>query len=417
MLVDLFPRDHGRYSSLPLFGTVMNHFADWLTERGYNHTRVCRHLRTTRDLDDALRSRSCGSLEEITREKLHACAPKRAKDDPNIASTVQLWHLYLEDQGSFAEPRPTLTGKLLGEFAEYLQGVRGLSMITIRRHQRTASQFLTQCAYEEASAMLAKNVDRNAVEAFVRVTGQRVDRASLQHEIAHLRSFLRFLAGRGQIKVGLDTQIDTPRIYRGEQLPRSVPWETVQKFMSSIDRDARSGLRDYAMFLLITTYGLRASEVVTLRLDDIQWRLGRIRIPIRKTGSELVLPLMDSVGESLVAYLRSARPGLSHREVFLRCRAPAGPLKPTAVTNAFEKWTKRSGLNMPVQGPHCLRHSYALHLLRQGVPLKVLGDLLGHRNAESTSVYVRLSVEDLRDVALDLPDGSGLIHTEEDRYE
>jgi len=124
-----------------------------------------------------------------------------------------------------------------------------------------------------------------------------------------------------------------------------------------------------------------------------------------------VLPWTDSVGESLVAYLRSARPGLSYREVFLRCRAPAGPLKPTAVTEAFQLWTMRSGLNMPVQGPHCLRHSYALHLLRQGVSLKVLGDLLGHRNAESTSVYVRLSTEDLRDVALDLPDGCGLIHT------
>jgi len=119
--------------------------------------------------------------------------------------------------------------------------------------------------------MLAKTVDRNAVEAFVRVTGQRINRAALQHEIAHLRSFLRFLAGRGQINVGLDTEIDTPRIYRGEQLPRSVPW--VQKFMSSIDRNARTGLRDYAMFVLITTYGLRASEVVALRLDDIQWRL------------------------------------------------------------------------------------------------------------------------------------------------
>ena len=407
MLVELFPRDHRRYSSLPLFGTVMHRFAAWLTEHGYNRARVCRHLRTTRDLDQALRSRSCRSLEEITRETLHACAPRRAKDDPNIASTVHLWHLYLEDQGSFAKPRPTLTEELLGEYAAYLQGVRGLSLITIRRHQRTASQFLAQCSYEEASAMLAKNVDRNAVEAFVRVTGQRINRASLQHEIAHLRSFLRFLAGRGQIKVGLDTEIDTPRIYRGEQLPRSVPWETVQNFMSSIDRNARTGLRDYAMFLLITTYGLRASEVVALRLDDIQWRLGRIRIPIRKTGTELVLPLTDSVAESLVAYLRSTRPGLSCREVFLRCRAPAGPLKPTAVTNAFQLWMTRSGLNMPVQGPHCLRHSYAVHLLRQGVPLKVLGDLLGHRNAESTSVYVRLSVNDLRDVALNLPDGSG----------
>ena len=92
-----------------------------------------------------------------------------------------------------------------------------------------------------------------------------------------------------------------------------------------------------------------------------------------------------------------------HREVFLRVRAPAGPLAPTAVTEAFQGWTRRSGLPIPYQGPHCLRHSLAVHLLRQGTSLKAIGDLLGHRSAESTCVYLRLHVEDLRDVALDLP--------------
>jgi len=295
----------------------------------------------------------------------------------------------------------------------YLEEVRGLNMITVRRHCRTASQFLAHCAYEQASVPLATTVNRHVIEAFVQATGLRLERVSLQHEVAHLRSFLRFLAGRGQVTVGLDTQIDTPRIYRGEQLPRSVPWETVQKFMNAIDRKIPRGLRDYAIFLLITTYGLRANEVVALRLDDIQWRLGRIRIPLRKTGSELVLPLIDSVGNGLVAYLRSARPDLSCRELFLRCRAPAGPLKPTAITNAFQLWTRRGWLNIPVNGPHFLPPSYTLHLPLKGVPLKVLGDLLGHKNAESTSVYVRLSIDDLRDVALDLPDTAGLIRREE----
>jgi site-specific recombinase XerC len=115
--------------------------------------------------------------------------------------------------------------------------VRGLNMVTVRRHCRMASQFLAHCAYEQAAVPLGTTVDRHIIEAFVRATGQRIERASLQHEVAHLRAFLRFLAGRRQVTVGLDTQIDTPRIYRGEQLPRSVPWETVQKFMSAIDRN------------------------------------------------------------------------------------------------------------------------------------------------------------------------------------
>ena len=78
-------------------------------------------------------------------------------------------------------------------------------------------------------------------------------------------------------------------------------------------------------------------------------------------------------------------------------------LKPTAVTEAFQAWSKRSGLAIPFQGAHCLRHSYAVYLLRSGISLKTIGDLLGHRTLESTCVYLRLAVEDLRDVALDLP--------------
>jgi len=88
----------------------------------------------------------------------------------------------------------------------------------------------------------------------------------------------------------------------------------------------------------------------------------------------------------------------------LRIRAPHGRLKPTAVSEVFQNQARKSGLNIPYQGPHCLRHSYAVHLLRQGTSVKVIGDVLGHRDAESTCVYLRLAIDDLRNVALDVPD-------------
>ena len=86
-------------------------------------------------------------------------------------------------------------------------------------------------------------------------------------------------------------------------------------------------------------------------------------------------------------------------------RAPIGLLKPTAVTEAFQALVRKSGFSIPYQGPHCLRHSYALHLLKNGTPLKTIGDILGHRTAESTSVYLRLATGDLREVALAVPGG------------
>lgn len=209
-----------------------------------------------------------------------------------------------------------------------------------------------------------------------------------------------------------------PRVYRGEQLPHALPWGTVRALLKSIDRTTPMGLRDYAMFLLIATYGLRACEVVALTLDDVEWRMARLHIPQRKTRSALWLPLTDEVGTALLDYLRRGRAALavrrkrlpfqgnaqhSYRELFLRHRTPMGVLKPTAVTEAFQGWSKRSGLAIPFQGVHCLRHSYAVYLLRSGLSLKTIGDILGHNNLESTCVYLRLAVDDLREVALDLP--------------
>jgi integrase len=163
------------------------------------------------------------------------------------------------------------------------------------------------------------------------------------------------------------------------------------------------GLRDYAIFFLIATYGLRACDILALTLDDFRWRQGELHITQRKTGYPLVLPLTDAAGEAVLHYLRDGRPRSSWRHLFLRVRAPMGPLKSTAINDAFDACYRRSGLTLPNTGAHCLRHSYALHLLRQGTSLKTIGDVLGHRSTESTCVYLRLDVEELRQVALELP--------------
>ena len=160
------------------------------------------------------------------------------------------------------------------------------------------------------------------------------------------------------------------------------------------------------MFLLIATYGLRASEIVAICLEDIGWRQRTLHIHQRKTSSPLELPLTSEAASALVKHLKRTPPPAPYRRVFLRMRAPQGVLKPTAVTEAFQALVRKSELDIPFQGPHCLRHSYAVHLLKNGTPLKTIGDILGHRSAESTSMYLRLATSDLREVALDVPHGA-----------
>jgi len=400
MLTALFPRAQGRFMSLPVLGSVVNGFAQWLFEHGYTRSSVRRHIRCTRRIDHALRQRGVRHLSDLTADDLRT----HSQDDVDLAAAVRCLNRYLEERGLVsALPEPSSRSrKLLAAYAAYLREVRGFTALTVTAHLRSSAQLLQQLDYETTPFRLRELSERN-LEEFLQLAGRHQARASLQHVVAHLRGFLRFLAGQGELRPGLDTEIDTPRVYRLEQLPRALPWETVQVFLRSIDRGTPTGLRDYAMFLLIATYGLRTKEITALKLNDIEWRTGRIRIFPRKGGNSLLLPLTDEVGTALIGYLRHGRPSLPCREVFLRCRAPAGVIKPTAVTEAFQSWSRRSGLKISFQGPHCLRHSYAIHLLRQGVPLKTIGDVLGHRSAEATCVYLRLSVDDLREVALRLP--------------
>lgn len=418
MLLDLYPRVHRRYTSLPIIGPTLDGYGKWLLQQGYSTERLCEHFRAARRLACQLERRRVRSLTELTRAQLRACAPADSQADPDLAILVRLLDRYFDTELSlFPKPAPSLLEQRATAYTTYLEHVRGFAPSTCTYHRRTVTEFLTHLGYEKSPQRLALLSGRD-LETFLCDVGPRQTRGSLQHVVSHLRGFLRFLACRGEIPPGLETQIDTPRVYRGEQLPRALPWETVRALLKAIDRTTPMGLRDYAMFLLIATYGLRACEVVALKLEDVEWRAARLRIPQHKTRSALWLPLTDEVGTALLEYLRRGRAALTvrrkrvpfqggpphpYRELFLRHRTPVGVLKPTAITEAFQAWSRRSKLAIPFQGVHCLRHSYALYLLRSGLSLKTIGDLLGHRTFESTCVYLRLAVDDLREVALDLP--------------
>jgi integrase/recombinase XerD len=407
MLRSLLPKAHQKFLSLPLLGPITDGFDDWLDTSGYTPGSREFAIRMLPHVDSELRRRRVRDLASLTHAKLHACWRALIKVYPTNAGTVRSLERYLVTAGVIAaggsETAGTSTlGILSEEYANHLRVVRGFAASTVCHHRYASQCFLNHL---KTKKIALGSVQPKDVETYVKQTGKRLSRASLQHDIAALRGFLRFLATDGRTPIGLDRRIDTPRLYRLEQLPRALPWDTVTSLLRSIDTTSAMGLRDYTMFLLIATYGLRASEVVALTLDDVRWRQGVLRIHQRKTSSPLELPLTNEVLAAMVKHLKRTPPPAPYRRVFLRMRAPIGLLKPTAVTEAFQALVRKSGFSIPYQGPHCLRHSYALHLLKNGTPLTTIGDILGHRTAESTSMYLRLATGDLREVALAVPGG------------
>jgi len=355
-------------------------------------------------IDQDLRRRGIEHVTHITHSTLHRSWRMLIRRFRSQAGTVRVLEQYLKTRGLLKsddelEPFSEIDVQVT-DHANYLQEVRGCAQSTICNRVRTAKCFLTHL--EKGSRRL-RALTISDLEGYIKKAGKRLNRGSLQQEVSALRGFLRFLAVKGKIPPGLDTGIDTPRVYRLEQLPQSIPWETVRAFLRSIDRSTALGLRDYTIFLLIATYGLRVSEVVALTLENIQWRSNRIRIVQRKTSTPLELPLTNEVATALFKYLKRVSLRPPNRQIFLRMRAPISPLSPLAVTNAFHAWSRRSGLGIPSQGPHCMRHALAANLLKNDTSLKTIGDILGHRSAESTVTYLRLATDDLRDVALSLP--------------
>lgn len=405
MITQIFPKDFQRYQSLPVLGPLMDSFAAWLQDRHYTWRSTRFELRMAARVCGYFKRRGVRTVADLSEQHLKACYRRFRLKYPTEAGSVRVVETFLFEHELVqrsAAPLPSRADVHLNAFMAHLRDDRGHAPSTIRREVDLAGEFLVWLNFENEPHRLS-SLSIEDIEGFIRRLGKRLGRVAMQQPIATMRNFLRFLAVGGVVAPGLDSQIDRPRVYRQEKLPRSLPWPTVQAFLRSINRDVDIGKRDYAMFSLMATYGLRACDVVALTLDDIQWRAGTIRICQTKTGQPLDLPLTDEVGSAIHDYLKNVPRYGTFRHLFLRLKAPGGILKSTAVIEAFQSWTIRSQLDIPFKGVHCIRHSYALHLLRHGLPLKSIGDLLGHRSPESTATYLRLAIADLREVALPMP--------------
>ena len=398
MLIDLFPRVHARFIALPLLGPLLDGLARWLVTRGFPDTAIRGRIRKAPVLEALLRRRGVRDFSAVSHAQLLALTARKSQQNIYLSALVRSLAAWLSERGMLAARVATRGERLAGAYRKHLGQVRGLAASTQALHHRTALELLAFLHFDRNPAVLG-TLDASRLEAFLKSAAAGC--ANPQHKASFLRSFVRFLVGRGEVAAGLDAGIDSPRVRRGERLPRALPWDTVQAFLAGIGRTTAKGRRDYAMFLLMATYGLRTSEVAALRLDDIGWRAAEFRVQRPKVLAPINLPLTSEVGAALVDYLRNSRWQTAHRAVFLRVRRPVAPLSPGGILNAFYSWQRRG--DFPAGGAHCLRHSLAMHLLRRNTSVKTIGDLLGHRSLASTGAYLRLHADDLRAAALELP--------------
>jgi integrase/recombinase XerD len=329
-----------------------------------------------------------------------------SKESRNLArNALHAWACALSALGT---PLPAWRDKhapalapLLKEYCHYRRAHNGVSERTLVRDVETARGFLGQMRRAKKTIARAALTD---VDAFVRTLATRLSRRTVADICSSLRAFLRFLRMTGRLKVDLANGVMAPRYRIDERPPRTLPWSDVQKVLRSISGTEAPGKRDYAIVLLLATYGLGAAEVLGIRLEDIDWQAGELKVRRPKTKVSIQLPLLPAVARALTAYLRWERPpARSVQHVFLRENMPHEPITSGAIRHRIRHYARLAGISTKVIGSHAFRHSHATRQVDSGANVKVVSDILGHRSSSSTSVYVRVALKRLRAVALPVP--------------
>src|SRR3954454_15475409 len=235
MLRSAFPKAHQKYFSLPLLGPIADGFDDWLATSGFTPGSRKPAIHFLPIADKKLRRRGVDEVAKLNHAVLDDCCKALKKKYPYRAGTIHTLERYLVANDLIVDRRQAATQplSLSGEYADHLREVRGFAASTVASHRRTAEGFLQHL--EETGGAL-KTIRTCNIESYIAEAGTRLNRASLQHDIGALRGFLRFLSMDDRAPAGLDRQIDTPRLYRLEQLPRALPWETVRTLLQSVDR-------------------------------------------------------------------------------------------------------------------------------------------------------------------------------------
>jgi site-specific recombinase XerD len=310
---------------------------------------------------------------------------------------------FLQQKQTIPTPVPPPTSLplmgLVEDYLQRLQELRGLCRNSLVLKRVPCQALLTFVAAEGMTDL--QSLRPETIHQFLAHHAKTCHRRTLRNRCSTLRDFLAYLHRRGLVPVNLAGVVVTPRVYQGEQCPRFLTRAEIDAVLAVIDRQTSIGRRDYAMVLLLAVYGLRAIEVVHLRLDDLDWRRQLLHIRRRKAGNNTTYPLSVPVGEAILAYLRQGRPSSTRREVFLSMKAPFAPLTPGGgLTDQVRVHLAKAGIRVERSGTHSFRYSCAQRLFEEGVPLKTIGDYLGHRDTRTTQHYTMFTLDQLREVAL-----------------
>jgi site-specific recombinase XerD len=383
-------------------GPHLDGFAAALERQGYSPATAVRYLRAAAHVGHVMAEQPAG-LSDIDLaafdKHLRSCRCPRARGgrrNHHTAFGAKLLRRHLVEIGVC---RPAAVAampaepQLVADFKTWLRKHRGASDSTIKLYSRDAAHLMTALGAESIGWGQAD------VRSYFMDRASMSGRGTIEKMTTSLRAFLRYLAIKGRCRAGLDLAVPAYAHWRLADMPRYLAPEQVNNLIAACDGDAPARRRDRAIILLLVRLGLRAGDVAQLRLGDIEWQAGSLRVS-GKSRYEVRLPLPQDVGDAITAYLE-CRPSISPSDhVFLRTIAPCRPFrKGDGISHVVKRLMKRAGIVTPFKGAHVLRHTAATEMLRHGVPLEKIGQILRHRGVDTTAYYAKVDVALLKQIA------------------
>ena len=388
-----------------IFAPYWDDLARFLFQQGYTWYVVRRVIEIARPLAAYVAGLGVRDATGLTDDVIRSYSEARPRNENRRC--LRLLLLFFRDRGLIAEA-DTLSASesgdgISGEYLAFLRDHRGTGEQAARQHREHVEALLSYLGNGDSTHQL-RCLTGPDIQRFITRRAEALSRGARKSMCAAIRTFLRFLFVRGYTPLDLVSAVPVIPSFKLERLPPTISTAAIHRILSAVDRSTALGRRDYAMLLLLATYGLRAGQLCALRLEDIDWRGQLLRIPGAKGSKDHAYPLHPSVGEAMVDYLRNGRPiGYRFREVFLRVRPPIGPLS-GVLRNQIKRYADLAGVQDDCLGSHAWRHACATRMLENGHSLKTIRHMLGHASIQTTFIYTKVNLGALRDVALDWPE-------------
>jgi integrase len=403
------PETIGRLRNSPLLPHAIRYYEEIRAE-GYARATAKWHLQLFARLDSWL-ARTRRKLPDLNEGIAERFVKSELSGYPHPSGAYKaLFRLLrlLRNAGIVPLARPTpLTPaqQLLESYRHFFLEERGCSSVTYAVFAWHIGRFLdTNFGRGLADVQQLK---ANDVAGFVQRTADARGRQSGRQAAVALRSFLGYLNRAGLTEANLARAVPVIRCWRLASLPQPLPADAVRRVLCACDRTNAVGRRDYAIMLLLARLGLRSGEIIALRLEDIDWENGMITLHTRKSRRWSRLPLPADAGRAIARYLHGDRPRCACRNVFVRAVAPLGPLgTSSAVSTLASELIKKAGIVTPRTGSHIFRHTLATEMLRRGASLGEIGELLRHRDPDTTAIYAKVDLKALRRLAMRWPGGA-----------